>query len=1235
VGGKSGWWGSVRRSGTATGGDQSNINTGIQIIGDVPAARIPRSAYLHQVRQIFPWQLEDRDTELAELAAFCTLPEAGPYAWWQGPAWAGKSALMAWFVLHPPERVRVVPFFITARYAGQSDRGAFLEMVLEQLAEAAGQPMPDLLTEANRQAWFGRLLQEAAMACAQNGVRLVLVVDGLDEDQGVTGGPETYSIAALLPAVPPEGVRVIVSGRPDPPVPADVPQRHPLRDAAIVRPLSISPQAQMIRDDAERELGRLLDGSGLGRELLGLVTAAGGGLSGDDLAELTGESSWQVERVLRGVSGRTFRSRDNRWQTSAARSFVLAHEELQQAALRSLGSGELAALRDRLHEWAERYREQGWPAGTPEYLLRGYHRLLHATGDLARMTALATDRARQDRMLDVSQGDAAALAEITSVQGFACGQDPPDLTALVNLAIARDRLSQRNSNIPARLPAVWVSLGNLTRAEALAYSISDPSDQPEALAAIAGAHAKAGRLDQARRIADQAEVTHGSTIDPFTRAWAVTAVAKALAKAGELELARQFAHRAETVTSSVTDPSWQAQAKLLVVRFMISIGEPGQARELIHQAQRIAESITRLIDAARVFRSVVEELVNVANALARAGESGQARQLIEEARDVAYSITDPSHRAMALAAIAKGLAEAVPGQTHHFTQRAEAVARSITDPLEQAMALAILVGPLAEAGELDHALAVARSISVPAEQARALTNLVAVLAEAGELDRAETIARTITSLDGQAQALAEVVEALGQAGELDRAETIARTITSPYPRASALAAVAEALAEAGELDRARQLAQLAEIAARSITNPAELSSMLAAMAWALKTAGEPGRARRFAQLAETAARTETDPFEQALALGTVAGMLAEAGEHDHAESVARTIADPAEQARALNSLVEALATASEFGHAESVARTIADPAEQAWALVTVAHAVARTGEADRSRQLAYEAEAVARTINSPAGQASALADVAQALARAGEADQASHLAHQAQGLAGAITDPSQQAEMLVAVAAALARAGEPERAMAAARSITDQYEQAQALAAVAEALAEDGKFDQAMAIASSIADPYSRAKALADLAWALVEAGELNQAGPLALQAEVTARLITKDADQAEALATVVQTLAKAGEHDHAEAIARSIPDPDSRRRALADIADQLLTPSGPVEAGPRPGTDGPAVGTDVPSAAASALARSRRLLAFSLAQPSDCVELLPILAKADPSAAFAAAKNFQHLLDR
>lgn len=110
---------------------------------------------------------------------------------------------MSWFVLHPPPGVRIVSFFVTARFAAQNDRVAFVNVVLEHLAELLGQPVPAYLTDATRDAHLLGMLADTDTACAERGERLILVVDGLDEDRGVTTGPDAHSIAARLPATPP------------------------------------------------------------------------------------------------------------------------------------------------------------------------------------------------------------------------------------------------------------------------------------------------------------------------------------------------------------------------------------------------------------------------------------------------------------------------------------------------------------------------------------------------------------------------------------------------------------------------------------------------------------------------------------------------------------------------------------------------------------------------------------------------------------------------------------------------------------------------------------------------------------------------------------------------------------------------------------------------------------------------------------------------------------------------
>ena len=61
-----------------------------------------RSAYWEQVRRIAPAELIGREQELAALASFCTADSGPVYAWWRAAAWAGKTALVSSFALHPP-----------------------------------------------------------------------------------------------------------------------------------------------------------------------------------------------------------------------------------------------------------------------------------------------------------------------------------------------------------------------------------------------------------------------------------------------------------------------------------------------------------------------------------------------------------------------------------------------------------------------------------------------------------------------------------------------------------------------------------------------------------------------------------------------------------------------------------------------------------------------------------------------------------------------------------------------------------------------------------------------------------------------------------------------------------------------------------------------------------------------------------------------------------------------------
>jgi hypothetical protein len=371
-----------------------SIEGGVHFHQPGPWRPVEGAEYVRQVRKLAPEVLQGREEELAALAKFATEPELpGWYQWWKAPAWAGKSALLASFVVNPPEGVRIVSFFVNARQRGEDDRGGYVAAVLEQLAEIVDDRPPPQGGSALERHLQG-MLHAAAKRCVDDGMRLILVVDGLDEDRGA----DDYSIAGLLPDEQVAGIRVVVSGRPNRPIPSDVPSRHPLHDTKIVRMLTPSPVAKVVRDDMQRELRKLLRGGPLEKDILGFTTAARGGLNARDLAELTNTDLSDVESCLDTVIGRTFSARSAHWRDSEV--LVLAHKELLAAATEAFKPPELAHYRERLHEWADRYRNGGWPEDTPEYVLRGYFRMLNDNHDLERMINHATDLRRQNLLRD-------------------------------------------------------------------------------------------------------------------------------------------------------------------------------------------------------------------------------------------------------------------------------------------------------------------------------------------------------------------------------------------------------------------------------------------------------------------------------------------------------------------------------------------------------------------------------------------------------------------------------------------------------------------------------------------------------------------------------------------------------------------------------------------------------------------------------------------------------------------
>ncbi|MHA6762180.1 hypothetical protein [Streptacidiphilus sp. PAMC 29251] len=1002
-------------------------NSGI-VYGDVRVGTQPetRSGYGEQVLRIAPEILAGREAEIQELAAFCTGGAVSPYTWWRAGAWAGKTALMSWFALHPPEGVRVVPFFVTARFAAQNDRVAFTDVVLEQLGELLGEGPVAFLTPSTREAHLLRLLEEAAHRCRQRGERLVLLVDGLDEDRGVTTGPDAYSIAALLPARPPAGMRVIVAGRPDPPVPGDVPENHPLHDPGIVRLLEASPFAQVIRVEAQRELKHLLAGPGAERELLGLLTASGGGLGTAHLAELTDRSPYEVEETLRSRAGRTFRMRESPSRPGELSPvFVLGHEELLDHAVRMLGPKELGAYRDRIHAWADLYADARWPSDTPEYLLRGYFSLLRATADVPRLAVLVADSARHDRMRDLTGGDSAALTEIRSTQHSLLEADAPDLTALLRLAVRRDSLHARNEYVPVGLPAVWVTLGQPRRAEALARSLAEPRRRAEALTAVGQALADAGTREEAEAVFVDAAENARADLDPLQRVLTLVEVGRAwwpVEPKGAGALLREATDRAAALTVSSPRP----QALVAVAEGWMEAGERDQTRAALSEAVALARSgfLREKWQRAGV-------LAGAGRVLHALGETERAEETWVEAEALLPESSDP------LVSVAWALRDR-PEQRERVGEllaRAEAVARS---------------GEEGEEGKGDWAL----------------LQIGIVLSAAGFAERAEEIARGITE---KAQLLAFVSTDLAERGEQVRAETLARSFDEPLYRARALASVAKALVTEGRHAEAESLAEEIEALAPDAVDPISRAWELIDLGAALATTGQQERALALLDAAEAVVRAHVGSPEGERVGRWLGSALIGAGAQEQAEALARSLTDPLWRVRLLTEVGRAVATGADrpravqiLEEAEIAAGLIGDPVYRGHELADVAVALV-TASADE------RAETLARSVEYPGTDGNqALDHVGKELGIQGRHIQGAAVLARCETEARGMPEIGDRVWRLAFIAEGFASCGHPERAAqllteaeSEARQIPDPEGRAQHLTAVGEALTICGDYERA------------------------------------------------------------------------------------------------------------------------------------------------------------------------------
>lgn len=1151
-------------------------------------SELVRTDYRKQVEAIAPETLLDRADELAELTRF--VAGDAPYTWWRAGPWAGKSALMSWFVLHPPEGVDVVSFFVTRSLGGQEDGDAFVTALALQLAARTGDvPAPD----PRHQLW--RLLAEAGARSR----RLLVVVDGLDEDTGPAHGKP--SIASLLPLRPPPNVRVLIASRPDPPVPDDVvDEDHPLLTCPR-RELATSPHARSIGRRAIHELNQQLRGDELDRDVLGLVTASGGGLTRADLAELTGRPPYEIDRLLDGPLGRTIGSRPAPLRPEE-KVHLFAHETLAQAARDKFGAA-VRAYRTRLHAWADDYRERGWPAETPQYLLIGYPRMLVDAGDHDRLVAVATDRARHDRMLQASGGDGLAASEIRQAQDLL--SRGPDLSGLLLLAAHNDELARRNSAIPVRLPLVWMMLGDTARADALARGIIDRESQARSLIALAEFAASTGDHERFHTLVAEARTLARGHHGSVTGAGVLAELASAVAEDPDLAI---------SIVHDIPDRDTRDVA-------LTKLAESAAANGEYERARPFAAGIARTTSQAYT-------LTELARSAAAAGQHEQAGALLS-------SVTESRDRIRTVKDLVR---DAVAANGH---ERAHRLLRAVTDPDARAEGMAAAAEALTAKAEYEQALAFTQRITKPVVRTATLVRLARAVRDAGDHDRATSLlAAAWTHADGiadhheRAGAKVAVVAHSPSTtpGMLADAEDAVRAVPDVGNRAGVLSWLAEVTASAGDQDRARALLVEAAELVGQVTDREDRDQ---ARAWVLRDAAaagehewasawlggitDPGervmamvtlaeadheRASSLLDDAATLART-LDDQEAAAVLGRAAGAAAGKGDHERALAMANGIADTELRDEVLSSLVHAAKENGDLDRASSFAQHITDGDHRDWTfgvlataaddddealllahrahgadprndtLTRLAEEAARAGEYDRAREFTSHLPTARRRVTRTklAGIAAAdgaweqvvtylhdvdeepviPVDLVVTVAKAGNPDLASALAREGEGSYRLL-------EMLPRLAEVALAAGDRDRARALLTEVAavvsglpKPENRSHRLGNEIELAVATGDQELALAFAQDTVNRHERAVAITRIAEGAAAAGDLRGARELAVEAESCARTdygVLPGVFMGLPVAAVL-----AGEPDRARRIVHALRRGYWRTYGLADLA--------------------------------------------------------------------------------
>lgn len=453
---------------------------------DLRGASLASAGYRRALAGYVPADADPRTNEIARLRTFVT-GDHGQWWAWRGEAWSGKTTLMALALQALEHECDVVPFFINGRQVSARRVTDFTERTIPRLIEICGEGIVAATPGFHSFDVFGGYLITAAKASAAAGRRLLLLVDGLDEDAG------EESILSAIPVHLPSNVRVVVSSRPRP-LPRDIHADHPLHEDAVWHDITSSLLAVAARSVAEDDVGELL-ADPLGRMVAELLAVAGAPLTAPDLVELTQAPPATVRRLVSQRAGRCLQempiaSLDPRdGDGGAERGYVLGHQEILRQVIVELSpqvsraedganwdplaSAALTQARLRILEWADCWEAQNWPPNTPRYLVREYPQLLIATGDHRRLTSLVTQPARRNLLIRARGVPWLTQEELTAAIELAAQVAPIDLKTLAKLSAIQTARQANTYFLDRRMPEAWARIGRVEYAAGLCNQLDE------------------------------------------------------------------------------------------------------------------------------------------------------------------------------------------------------------------------------------------------------------------------------------------------------------------------------------------------------------------------------------------------------------------------------------------------------------------------------------------------------------------------------------------------------------------------------------------------------------------------------------------------------------------------------------------------------------------------------------------------------------------------------------------